>query len=57
MNIYRDIDVNDPKMYQEVYQALNLSGIFQCESDLFRKIIDDMKPTSFGDISVIVALD
>lgn len=56
MNIYRDIDVNDPKMYQEVYQALNLSGIFQCESDLFRKIIDDMKPTSFGDISVIVAL-
>lgn len=56
MDIYRDIDVNDPNIYSKVYQALNLSGIFQCESDLFRKIIDDMKPTSFGDISVIVAL-
>jgi DNA polymerase III subunit alpha len=56
MDIYRDIDVNDPKIYSEVYQALNLSGIFQCESDLFRGIINDMKPTSFTDISVIVAL-
>lgn len=56
MDIYRDIDINDPNIYSKVYQALNLSGIFQCESALFHKIIDDMKPTSFGDISVIVAL-
>ncbi|PLC14035.1 DNA polymerase III subunit alpha [Bacillus paralicheniformis] len=56
IDIYRDIDINDPKIYQDVYQKLNLSGIFQCESDLFKGIIDDMKPTSFRDISVIVAL-
>lgn len=56
INIYRDIDVNDPAIYEHVYNALNLSGIFQCESDLFKKIIDGMKPNSFADISVIVAL-
>jgi DNA polymerase III subunit alpha len=56
INIYRDIDVNDPVIYERVYNALNLSGIFQCESDLFKKIIDGMKPNSFADISVIVAL-
>lgn len=56
MNIYRDIDINDPLIYEKVYNALNLSGIFQCESDLFKKIISDMKPNSFEDISVIVAL-
>ncbi len=56
MNIYRDIELNDPNIYIKVFQALNLSGIFQCESDLFRKIIDEMKPTSLTDISVIVAL-
>jgi DNA polymerase-3 subunit alpha len=56
MNIYRDIDVNDPAIYERVYNNLNLSGIFQCESDLFKGIIRDMKPNSFADISVIVAL-
>ncbi|MGV7000340.1 DNA polymerase III subunit alpha [Priestia megaterium] len=56
VNIYRDLDINDPKIYERVYNNLNLSGIFQCESDLFRKIISDMKPNSFADISVIVAL-
>jgi DNA polymerase III subunit alpha len=56
MNIYRDIDVNDPVIFDRIYNALNLSGIFQCESDLFKKIIRDMKPNSFADISVIVAL-
>jgi len=57
MDPYRDIDVNDPNIYKNVYNQLNLSGIFQCESDLFRKIINDMKPNSFADISVIVALN
>ncbi|MCD7910902.1 DNA polymerase III subunit alpha [Bacillus velezensis] len=56
IDIYRDIDVNDPKIYKDVYQNLNLAGIFQCESDLFKKIISEMKPNSFRDISVIVAL-
>lgn len=56
INIYRDIDINDPVIYERVYNCLNLSGIFQCESDLFRKIIDGMKPNSFADIGVIVAL-
>jgi DNA polymerase III subunit alpha len=50
------IDLNDPKIYEEVYNKLNLSGIFQCESDLFRQIIKEMKPTNVKDISVIVAL-
>ncbi|QHW35832.1 DNA polymerase III subunit alpha (plasmid) [Paenibacillus rhizovicinus] len=51
-----DIDLNDPKVYQDVYQALNLAGIFQCESDLYQGIIKEMRPSSFDDISVIVAL-
>lgn len=50
------INFNDPFIYQEVYNKLNLSGIFQCESDLFREIIKEMKPNSVQDISVIVAL-
>lgn len=52
----RYIDYNDPKIYEDVYNTLNLSGIFQCESDLFRGIIKEMKPSSVQDISVIVAL-
>lgn len=56
IDIYRDIDINDPRIYTEIYQKLNLSGIFQCESDLYRDIIEKMKPTCFEDISVIVAL-
>jgi len=56
IDIYNDIDINDPYIYQEVYQKLNLSGIFQCESDLFKNIISEMKPNRFDDISVIVAL-
>ena len=51
------IDLNDPKVYETVYNALNLSGIFQCESDLFKGIIKEMKPNCFEDISVIVALN
>ncbi|GAK42126.1 DNA polymerase III subunit alpha [Paenibacillus sp. TCA20] len=50
------IDFNDPKIYEEIYNKLNLSGIFQCESDLFRGIIKDMEPSNVEDISVIVAL-
>lgn len=38
MNIYRDIDINDPLVFERVYNALNLSGIFQCESDLFKRL-------------------
>lgn len=55
MNI-EDIDLNDPYIYKHVYNNLNLNGIFQCESDLFRKVISDLKPTCFEDIGVIVAL-
>src|SRR5690606_38674418 len=51
-----EIDLNDPRVFEEVYQKLNLSGIFQCESDLYVQIIKEMKPTSFDDISVIAAL-
>jgi len=50
------IDYNDPRIYEEVYNKLNLSGIFQCESDLFRGIIKEMEPSNVQDISVIVAL-
>jgi DNA polymerase III subunit alpha len=51
-----DIDLNDPYVYEKVYNQLNLSGIFQCESDLFKNIISELKPNCFEDISVIVAL-
>lgn len=50
------IDLNDPKIYEEVYRKLNLSGIFQCESQLFQDIIKELQPNCFEDISVIVAL-
>jgi DNA polymerase III subunit alpha len=51
-----DIDLNDPYVYEKVYNQLNLSGIFQCESDLYKSIIAEMKPNCFEDISVIMAL-
>lgn len=51
-----DIPLNDPYVYEQVYNKLDLNGIFQCESDLFHKIISDLKPTCFEDIGVIVAL-
>lgn len=51
-----DIDLNDPKIYQSVYQAMHLGGIFQVESDGMRNLIEEMKPSSIQDISVIIAL-
>ncbi|WP_067923685.1 DNA polymerase III subunit alpha [Alicyclobacillus shizuokensis] len=51
-----EIDLNDPKVYEEIYNKLNLAGIFQCESKLYHDIISAMKPNCFEDISVIVAL-
>lgn len=51
-----DINLNDPKIYAEVYNKLNLSGIFQVEGDGMKDVITHMKPNCFEDIGVICAL-
>ena len=51
-----DIDLNDPKIYADVYNSLNLSGIFQVESDGMKDVIRELKPDCFEDIVAILAL-
>jgi DNA polymerase-3 subunit alpha len=51
-----ELDLEDPRVYKEIYQANNLAGIFQCESKLFQDIIRVIQPTNFNDLSVLVAL-
>src|SRR5690606_7861480 len=51
-----DINLNDPLVYEKVYNSLSLSGIFQVESDGMKNVIQEMKPDNFEDIVAILAL-
>lgn len=50
------IDLNDPLIYERVYNSLNLSGIFQVESNGMKDVIKELKPDCFEDIVAILAL-
>ena len=49
------LDVNDPKVY-ELISSAHVTGLFQLESSGMRKLIADLKPTSFSDIESVLAL-
>lgn len=51
-----EIPMNDEYVFEKIYKAGDLSGVFQCESPLYKKIIAEMKPDKFDDINTIVAL-
>jgi len=46
---------NDPSVY-ELFSYGDLSGVFQMESDGMQQLSRDIKPKSFADISVLLAL-
>jgi DNA polymerase III subunit alpha len=51
-----NIDLNDPVIYERIYNTLNLSGIFQVESSGMQDVIRELKPNCFEDIVAILAL-
>ena len=53
---FAKIDLDDPKVYSLI-RTLDTEGIFQIESDMFKRLIKDMKPTSFNDMSALIALN
>jgi DNA polymerase-3 subunit alpha len=55
-SVIDNINIKDSKIYRDVYQRLQLGGVFQVEGNGVKKVIEEMKPSSLEDISVIVAL-
>lgn len=54
-SLYDTIDVNDPKIFQMICKE-ETDGIFQIESNMFKKMISEIKPDSLNDIIAITAL-
>jgi len=53
--LYDIVDIEDPKIYKQI-QLKKTKGLFQIESDMFKGMIDEMKPSSFNDIVALTAL-
>ena len=53
VDIFDTIDLNDKKVYKFIYEDLNLFGIFQFETSLMKRLIKDVKPTQFNDLSAL----
>lgn len=53
--LYKTFDVEDKKMYKILAQA-KTDCVFQLESDMFKSMLKNMKPTSFDDISVATSI-
>ena len=51
----KDIPLDDPKTFRLI-QDVNVSGVFQLESSGMRNLIRKMKPVSFEEIAVAIAL-
>lgn len=51
----KDIPLDDPKTFKLI-QDVNVSGVFQLESSGMRNLIRKMKPVSFEEIAVAIAL-
>lgn len=52
----RKIPLDDPKVYEEVYQTAKTLGVFQVESNIFRDRLRKIQPERFDDIIDILAL-
>ena len=50
-----NLPLDDAKVY-EIFQTANTGGVFQFESDGMRKMLVDIKPTTFDDLVSSVAL-
>jgi DNA polymerase-3 subunit alpha len=50
------IDLDDPKVYAEVVKPQDHMGVFQFESGLVRKLMKDILPDNFNELSDISAL-
>ena len=54
-DLYAEVSFNDVSMY-EIIREKKTDGLFQIESNLFKGMIEDIKPTNFNDIVVMNAL-
>lgn len=53
--LYDNFDIEDKKLYKLLAQA-KTDCVFQLESDMFKDMLRNMKPTSFGDIAVATSI-
>ena len=54
--IWKYVDYEDKKVFKEIFQKGDTNGVFQCESDGFKKMLKKMKPTKFDHIVASLAL-
>lgn len=54
-NLYNCVDITDSQLYEYISDK-NTDAMFQIESNLMKKIIDEIKPTEFNDIVAINAI-
>ena len=54
-DLYKDMDLNDSNIYA-ILNNKKTDAVFQLESDMFKGMIADIKPTCFDDIVAITAL-
>jgi len=51
-----ELPLDVEEVYENIYQKSDTNGVFQTESQLFKKLLGQMKPTKFEDIIAILAL-
>lgn len=54
-DLYDIIDVDDPEIFKMICEK-KTDGLFQIESNMFKGMIDDIKPNSMNDIIAITSL-
>lgn len=52
----QNINMNDQKVYQEIFQSGNTLGVFQMESEGITAVLKKMIPTNIDDIAAVNAL-
>ena len=53
---WNNIDLNDPKVYELTVNKGDHFGVFQYESALGKKVINNIKPTNFEELAAISAI-
>ena len=56
LDVEIDKDMNDPKVFQNIWQSGNTSGVFQFESQGMRSFMKELKPDCIEDIIAGVSL-
>lgn len=52
----KDIDINDPEIYQNLQDLKAFHGLFQIEADLASKVCQEVKPKNLEQLSAVLAL-